>query len=60
MVTGSKPVNSRMMYPNLLALMWTKVILMVQEAELPYNFRASPLGAFKKDKSGRVKVKPMT
>ncbi len=30
-----------------------------QEAEFPYNFRASPLGAFKKVKSGRVKVRPI-
>ncbi len=30
-----------------------------QEAELPYNFRASPLGAFKKVKAGRVKVRPI-
>ncbi len=30
-----------------------------QEAELPYNFRASPFGAFKKVKSSRVKVRPI-
>ncbi len=29
MVTGSQPVNSRMNYLNLLAITWTKFILMV-------------------------------